>query len=171
MHAQVLQLLTQRLARPLTGSGSELLGRAAFAQFADRDAAAFVARFADKAVTTLRDGRRHDFIAIPPGGGIAVWCNTWPGTHLEALPLRFGSYADQLAGKASWLVERGVRLAGLLEIDAYVGEPDDLEVEYSFLPGRLVGGVRAPDARWSNIMLNVHLCSDEQRQALEGFMD
>src|SRR4051794_20100794 len=106
--ADVRRLLTERMQHPLTAPGSERLARLALAQFSGVDHQSVLDRCVDKILETLGDGRRHDTLAVPPDRRVAVWFVVWPGTHDEALPLRLGSYLEQLAGKARWLVEAGI---------------------------------------------------------------
>ena len=173
IHAELARYLSESMARPITAPGSAELAQRALAQFPDTGLSLPV-MFADKLLQTLEDGRRHDTMALPPGGtGVAVWFNAWPGLHREVQAERYGVYLGELCGKAHWLVERGVRISGFLQIDAYIGDDDeslDLEVEYSYLPGGVVGGTRAAESWWNVIVLNQSLCTVEERQAIEKFM-
>jgi hypothetical protein len=44
-------------------------------------------------------------------------------------------------------------------------------VEYSFLPGDVVGGAQTDDEQWKIIIINRDLCTAEQRQALAKLTD
>jgi hypothetical protein len=167
-HQQTVLSLWDAMTRPLTAPGSEALAQRAIAQFSDTDLTAVLDQFGNKLVQTLDDDQRHDTLAVPPGGGVAVWCVTWPGPHEEMLPERYGSYLGMLSGQAQWLVSSGVPLTGFLEMDCYVWA-DGLEIEYSFLPGNLFGGRASDDPFFHAVLLNFALCSDEERQALEKF--
>jgi hypothetical protein len=174
--AGIVQCLTRSMDRPLTAPGSERLAWLALAQLPEIDLDTTLDRFGGKLLETLADDQRHDTLVVPPGGGVAVWFVTWPGTHQEVLPQRFGVYLDRLYAQARWLADAGVPLIGFLEIDAYVTEttgseyPFAVEVEYSYLPGALVGGVSTDDPRWNMIVVNPDLCSAEERQAIAKFI-
>jgi hypothetical protein len=167
-HQQTLLSLWDAMTRPLTAPGSEALAQRAIAQFSDTDLTAALDRCATKLLATLDDDKRHDTMAVPAGGGVAVWCVTWPGPHDEVLPQRYGTYLGMLFNTAQWLVRSGVPVTGFLEMDCYVWA-DGLEIEYSFLPGNLIGGRASDDPLFRSVLLNSALCSDEERQALEKF--
>lgn len=174
--ASIVECLTRSMGKPLRARGSEQLAWLALAQLAEMDLDNTLDSFGGKLLETLADDQRHDILVVPPGGGVAVWFVTWPGTHQEVLPQRIGVYLDQLYGQARLLAEVGVPLTGFLQIDAYVTEgsgspeyPFAVEVEYSYLPGVLVGGVSTDDPRWNIVLVNTDLCSAEERQALAEF--
>jgi hypothetical protein len=175
--AYVAERLEGSLRTPLTNPGSERLAKATLSAFPE---GVVMPRFAEKALETLRDGQCHNRIAVsltePP---VAVLFVSWSGTHREVQPDRFGNYLGPLLRTANGLVEGGKRLAALLEIDAYVRDDPDLndpgrsldqvfavDVEYSYLPGFLIGGTEVsglPNA----IMLNPDLLSPDEHQALD----
>ena len=176
----VARRLSNSMDQPLTAPGSEGLARLALSQLSDTDLVSVLDQFTSKVLETLGDGQRHDTLAVPPGGGVAMWFRAWPGMHGEVQPQRLGLYLNELYGQARWLADRSILLTGFLEIDAYVAEWANpprplknrlaLEVEYSYLPGALIGGASADDPRWNAVVLNPDLCSAEERQALLKFM-
>jgi hypothetical protein len=135
--------------------------------------------FAGKALETLRDGQRHDALVIAPGPArFGIWFVAWNGTPEEIRPTRVGRYLELLIGTALSCSEMGISVIGFLEIDAYVHDDADpalpgpaardfgVEIEYSYLPGRYVGGstdVVAPNV----IMLNQRLFGGDDSQVLE----
>jgi hypothetical protein len=137
--------------------------------------------FAEKVLETLRDGASHNRTAVSPEDPrAAVLFVAWRGTHKDVMHLRSGNYLTPLLATASEIGKMGVRLAGLLEIDAYVREhvdPNDLgasldrifdvDVEFSYLPGILLGTSAAEAAALPQaFMVNLDLCSPEERQLL-----
>jgi hypothetical protein len=170
----IRERLLVAMDRPLTVPGSESLAWAALDQFPDDPPV--LDHFAGKVRETFADGLRHDTLAVPPGGGVAVWFVTWPGPHEEAVPVRRGEYLEHLVGRSRMVIEGGIPLVGLLEIDVYVFDDADpgapaLEVEYSFLPGGIVGGVSTDDEQWKILIVNRDLCTVDQRQALAKLTD
>lgn len=164
--------LTESLDHPLTASGSESLARSALAQFPEDGGV--LTHFARKIRETFAEGLPHDTLAVPPGGGVAVWFLAWPGTPADAVPARRGEYLEQMVQQGRMVVDAGIPLRGLLEIDAYVldadpSEPDlpALQIDYSFLPGDLLGGASTDD-EWKIVVLNQDLCTPAQRERLEA---
>jgi hypothetical protein len=160
--------------------GSEQIALSALALFPNP--AQILVAFADKALETLRDGQYHNRLALSPGPpSVAVSFTAWSGTHREVQPERYGRYLASLASVGKRLVEKGVKLYGLLEIDAYVREGIDparpelpqhevfeVDVEYSFLPGMLFGFPPNDENPLPRVvLLNTELCSAEERQLLE----
>jgi len=82
------------------------------------------------------------------------------------------------------LVERGLQIGGFLEIDAYVkdnpeandpakalDEVFELDVEYSYVPGFLLGSSnKAAGSLPSVVLLNPDLGDAEEHQLLKKFM-
>jgi hypothetical protein len=75
-------------------------------------------------------------------------------------------------------------LEGFLEIDAYLSdEPDEerpgksleetfhVELEYAYLPGRLVGGKASAESLLNkSVLVNLDLCTREERATLKDLM-
>jgi len=177
--AYLVHRLEDAFNRPLTFPGSGAIARAMLGLFPEPEVA--VTAFAEKALQTLRDGARHDRIALPQGSlPIAVCFVSWNGTHREVQPLRYGTYFEALAGVAMRVVDRHGPLAGFLEIDAFVREdidPQDparplaetleIDVEFSFLPGFVLRyPEEAPSPLPKLVMLNKDLCAVEELQKL-----
>lgn len=173
--ADAVARLMYMMDHPLTAPGSQDLAWLALSAF-EEQAASVVAHFAGKVAETFGDGLRHDTLALPPGGGVAVWFVAWPGTAYEAIPQRYGAYFGQLCEMPLMLVGRGLRLKGFLEIDAYVYEDEAgsgtpaLDIQYSFLPGDVFGGETPEDQQWKVILLCKDLCTEEERQTFATFM-
>jgi hypothetical protein len=174
--------LTEAMPRPLTAPGSDALAEAVLGRFPESD---LLVVFAEKALETLRDGRRHDRTAISPvEPRCAVMFVAWYGTHLEVQAERVGSYLDSLAGVAMGIVHQGVPLAAFMEIDAYVrdrpdtGEPRrplaavfDVDVEYSYLPGLALGFPRDVDNPLPRaFVINRSLCTPDEAQSFRKLM-
>jgi hypothetical protein len=181
----VVQQLTEALQRPLTSPGSVEVAVAALRQLSGASMAETLYTFAEKAVQTLRDGERHDTLALSPRSPhAAVWFVAWNGTHREVQPARVGAYLGELMGLAHRLTEDGFELAGFLEIDAYVrngadadssdsslGPSIQVDIEYSFLPGVVLGmppGIVSPLP--SVFLVNQDLCTPDERQVLSQLM-
>jgi len=172
--------LAAALEHPVTHPGSEQIALSALALFPS--AAEILVAFAEKALETLRDGQFHSRLAVSPGPpSVAVSFTAWSGTHREVQPERYGRYLGPLVSVGTRLVEQGVELYGLLEVDAYVREGVDpaqpeiprdevfeVDVEFSFLPGMLFGFPAESENPLSPlVLLNTDLCSAEERQLLE----
>lgn len=174
-HDHLKQRFLDAMEAPLIHPGSQALVHLGLEQFPDPDSV--VTGFVQKITQTISDGQRHDAAAVPTAGGVTLWIRVWPGSHTQMQPERVGTYLNDLYGQAKWLVGKGLALTGLLEIDVYVIDPGDpeapvgLELEYSFLPGPLVGGVEATEETWNSVVLNQSLLTAQERQALEGFGD
>jgi hypothetical protein len=165
------QGLDDAFDRPLTHPGSSAVARQVLSQFPAADDV--LSAFAEKALETLEDGRRHDRMAISPDEPrVAVDFVAWSGSHREVQAIRYGEYLGVLSSMAYRLVEGGIALAGFLEIDAYLqnsAQGLEVDVEYSFLPGPLL---RYPEDL-SNpfpkaLLLNSDLCTEEEVQRLRG---
>lgn len=141
--------------------------------------------FAEKAMETLRDGERHDRTVLSPyEPRVAVFFVAWYGTHREVQSQRIGKYLQVLTSVGGQFVQMGFQLAGILEIDAYLRDnpdPDDpgisldevfqVDVEYSYLPGDMLGASEATSTRLPKIViLNPDLCSVEERQLIRKYM-
>jgi hypothetical protein len=177
--AYLAHRLIGALDRPLTGPGSEGLAHLILGHFEKMDP---LSHFAEKVLESLRDGNAHDRALVSPGKPrVAVWFVAWNGTHREVQSERFGRYLNSIAATGRLLVERGIEIVGLLEIDAYVRENVDLnqigrsfddifeiDIEYSYIPGDLLGSsAKAPGQLYKVMMLNAELCSPDERQTLE----
>jgi hypothetical protein len=180
--AYVAHRLSEALDRPFTNPGSEGWAREVLQSYQETD---LLPTFAESAMETLRDQATHSATAISTEDiRVAVMFVAWSGTYREVQPQRFGDYLPHLFATGRLLVEQGILLAGLLEIDAYVREnPNvndptrplqevfEVDVEYSFLPGGVLG---SPDEGATSlpalIMLNPDLCSPEQLQHLRALM-
>jgi hypothetical protein len=180
--AYLAHRLDGALDQPLTSPGSEGLARLILSHFEDID---LLPLLAEKALETLRDGNSHDRVGVSPDDPrLAVWFVAWNGTHREVQSERFGEYFKSLASTGRMLVQRGVAIAGLLEIDAYVRDNVDLsqpgrslddifeiDIEYSYLPGFLIGSsAKATGPISKTVMLNPDLCSQEEKQIIEKMM-
>lgn len=174
--------LSEALNRPLTSLASEGLVRLVLGHFQGTDV---MPHFAEKAMETLRDGEMHNRTAVSPGDPrVAVLFVAWNGTHREVQPQRFGNYLQPLAATGMMFVQRGIHLAGILAIDAYLRDNPDLDdpgrpldevfqvdVEYSYLPGRLLGSSSSMSTPlFKAVILNPDLCSPEEKQLLRKFM-
>jgi hypothetical protein len=172
--------LEEALDRPLIIPGSAALARSVLGRVPEP--AALLLAFAQKALETLRDDSKHDRMFVSTEGTpFAVWFVSWSGTHMEALPVRHGTYLDAFVGGANRIVERVGPLAGFLEIDAFVREsvdPQDpgrplsetfeIEVEFSYLPGHVLRYPQDAQNPLPNaLLLNRSLCSAEERQLIE----
>lgn len=178
----LVRRLNGTLDRPLTAPGSEGLARMVLSHFENVD---LLPHFAEKALETLRDGKRHDRIGVSPNDPrFAVWFVAWNGTHREVQSERYGEYFDRLAGIGRTLVRGDIAIAGLLEIDAYVRDNADLsqpgrslddvfeiDIEYSYLPGfSFDSSAEAPDQLSKALILNLDLCTPEQKRMLKKLM-
>src|SRR5215469_4913003 len=179
--AYISARLADALDRPLRSPGSAGLAREVLGQFSDL---MVLPAFAEKALETLRDGNSHNRTAISPDQHVAVLFVAWNGTSREIQQLRFGRYLKPFLGIGARLVQQGLRLKGFLEIDAYVrdnAEADDptralnevfeVDVEYSYIPGFLLGSSEKPGSSVPNaIMVNPDLCDPEEHQILKKLM-
>lgn len=176
--AYLAQALWRAVDRPLTSPGSEVFAKKVLECFPGVD---LMEGFAEKALETLRDGKSHNRTAISTRAPhVGVLFVAWNGTHREVQPERYGHYLQPLLATAHGLVQRGIPLAGLLEIDAYLRESADasqptrpleqvfaVDLEYSYVPGFLVGAdASAAHPLPSMLMLNPDLCTEEERQLL-----
>jgi hypothetical protein len=174
--------LSEALNRPLTSPGSESLAQLVLQHFQSIDV---ISLFSEKAMETLRDGERHDRTALSPNEPrVAVFFVAWYGTHREVQSQRFGNYLQILASIGMQLVQMGFQLAGILEIDAYLRDNPDpnnpgrsldevfqIDVEYSYLPGYLLGSSESTSTRLPRmVLLNPDLCSPEEQQLLRKFI-
>jgi hypothetical protein len=171
----IADLLEQALQHPLTGEAWPGLVANAMGLFGD---VPLVYAFAEKAVETLEDYERHDRLAVSPDEPrVAVWFVAWSGTHREVQTERYGEYFGMMASTAYRLVERGVELAGFLEIDAYIrddaatGAPIEVDVELSFLPGVLLKyPPDKPNPLPAVFQVNPELCTPEEMARLRQAM-
>lgn len=174
--------LSEALNRPLTSPGSEDLARLVLGHFQGIDV---MVHFAEKAMETLRDGEMHNRTAVSPSEPhVAVLFVAWNGTHREVQSQRFGNYLQPLAATGMRLVQHGFQLAGFLEIDAYLRDNPDLndpgrpldevfevDVEYTYLPGYLLGSSNSTSTRLPRtVILNPDLCSPEENQLLRNLL-
>lgn len=164
------------MERPLTAPGSERLAHDALAQFSSADVEELWERIVAKVRDTVQDGTRHDFLAMSPGGQ-AMWFVTWPGLHRQVQIGRIGNYLSDVFGMGRVLTDRGVRFTNFLEVDVYVSSDRDapeetmaIEVEYTHLPGAMLGGRPMTEGQEQIVVLNPDLCTAEERQALSKFM-
>lgn len=174
--------LSEALNRPLTSPGSEDLARLVLGHFQGIDV---MVHFAEKAMETLRDGEMHNRTAISPSEPhVAVLFVAWNGTYREMQSQRFGHYLQPLAATGMRLVQQGFQLAGILEIDAYLRDNPDLnepgrpldevfevDVEYSYLPGYLLGSSNSTSTQLPRaVILNPDLFSPEENQLLRNLL-
>ena len=179
--AYVARRLAEAFQRPLTSPGSESLARSVLQQLGEADRAELFESFAQKGIETLRDGERHDRMAVSADAPhLAVWFVAWSGTHREVQSERLGNYLGMLTATAHGLTRRGIVLAGFLEIDAFLRESPDpndpvrpleevfeVDVEFSFLPGFALGFPEdEPNPLPKVLLVNRGLCSPEERQLL-----
>jgi len=170
--------ISEALDRPLTHPGSEGLARLVLSHFQSVD---MVRPFAEKAMQTLRDGASHSFMAVSADEvRVALLFVAWNGSHREVQSQRFGKYLPALFASARRLVDKGIELAGCMEIDAYLRDNPELDrpglplsevfavdVEYSYLPGFAFGSSSKPNASLPKVvMLNTSLCTPEENQQL-----
>ena len=159
------------LERPLTDEVWPGLAGTVLERFAD---VPLMDAFAEKALETLNDGERHDRLAVSPEEPqVAAWFVAFNGTHREVQPERYGEYLPMLLSTAQHLVERGIELAGFLELDAYLRDEGELEVdlELSFLPGVILGYPEDKPTPFPAVFqVNGGLCTPEELQRLRGAM-
>jgi hypothetical protein len=172
----IVQLIAEAMDRPLIAPGSNALAAAVLKSFPD-PMELFVG-FAGKVKETLEDDTRHNRVAIQPGTPpVAISFNAWPGSHMEVLPERYGTYLEDCLGLAMRLVDRAGPLGAFLQIDSFPRmEPDEaggerlaIDVEFTYLPGGILR-MKEPDGQEAYpkaLMLNTDLCSEEERQLLE----
>jgi hypothetical protein len=168
--------LALAMRRPVTGPATAHLAQLVL----EADAAEDICRsFAEKALETLRDGRRHDrSITVATTARFAVTFVAWNGTHREVQAERYGTYLPSLWATATRLTQMVPGIGAFLEIDAFVrDEPEEddptapatstfeIDVEYSYLPGKLVGGVASAGAP-RDIVVVLELVNAEQRRSL-----
>jgi hypothetical protein len=179
--AYITLRLADALDRPLTAPGSAGLAQSVMGHFSGVDV---LSAFAEKALETLRDGYSHNRTAISPDQHVAVVFVAWKGTHRELQPMRFGNYLKPFLAHGMRLVQQGLKLRGFLEIDAYVRDnaeadapakaPDEVfevDVEYSYIPGFLLGSSEKPVASLPNmVLLNPDLCDPTEHQVLKKLM-
>src|SRR6266851_4094675 len=123
--AYIGKRLWEAVDRPLTMPGSEGFAQLVLARFPDVD---LMESFAEKVLQTLRDGRMHSRLAVAPGAPrVAVIFLAWNGSHREVQAERYGNYLGGLFGTGKGVVEGGVQIAGLLEIDAYARDTPELD--------------------------------------------
>ena len=178
----VARRLSEALNRPLTNPGSEGIAKLVLAHFQGVD---LMPHFAEKAIETLRDGKSHNRTAISPDEShVALLFVAWNGTHREVQSERFGNYLKPLLSTARRLVEQGIELGAILEVDAYLRDDPDtndpgralgdvfgVDVEYSYIPGTFVGSSKEAAAKLPKaIVLNPDLCDQEERQFLSKLM-
>ena len=180
--AYIARRLSEALDRPLTAPGSAGLAKSVLGHFQSIDN--ILTAFAEKALETLQDGNSHNRTAISPDDAhVAVLFVAWNGPHSEVQSQRFGRYLTPLLGMAGGLIKRGVQFGGLLEIDAYVRDnPDandpsmaldevfEVDVEFSYIPGFLVGSSNEAASLPNVLMLNPDLCDREEHQLLTKLM-
>lgn len=174
--------LLEAFNRPLTSPGSEGLAQLVLQHFQGTDV---ISPFAEKAMETLMDREMHNRTAVSPSEPrVAVLFVAWNGTHREVQSQQFGNYLQPLAATGMRLVQNGIHLAGFLEIDAYLRDNPDLnnpgrpleevfqiDVEYSYLPGYLLGSSELTSTRLPKmVLLNPDLCSPEEQQLLRKFI-
>jgi hypothetical protein len=180
--AYIARRISQVLDHPLTTASAAGLARAVFAHFPEIDIALL---FAQKALETLRDGEPHNRTLVAPDETrVCVLFAAWNGTHRELQTSRYGNYLKPLLVTARRLIEQGVQLGGLLQIDAYVRDNPDvkspakaldevfkIDIEYSYIPGYLVGCINKAANSLPNVaMLNPDLLTVEESQAIEKAM-
>ena len=175
--AYVAQRLDKALDRPLTSQGSTGLARSVLSCF---DPIQLLGAFAEKAIETLRDRNSHNRIAVSPDDPrAAVLFVAWSGTHRDVMPTRRGRYLEPFFATAKKITQAGVQLAGFLEIDAYLREHADaarpgkplsevfeVDVEFSYVPGFALGGSSSRPELPKAFLVNLDLCSPEERQLL-----
>jgi hypothetical protein len=168
--------LKEALQRPITGEVWPGLAAAALERFDD---VPILRAFAEKGLETLEDLERHDRLAVSPAEPrIAVWFVAWSGTHLEVQPQRYGEYLTMLLSAAHRVRERGIELAGFLEMDAYLrGEASpgsreeslEVDIELSFVPGIFLGyPAEDPNPFPTLFQINGGLCTDQEMSSLRA---
>ncbi len=180
-----LAYLAKRLAdaidRPLTSPGSQRVARQVLDYFAAVD---LMPHFATKALETLRDGNRHDRLVVSPQQPrLAVAFVAWNGTHREVQAERVGHYLDNLVAPGQVLAKQGVRITGLLEIDAFVRDNADperpalpldevfeVDLEYSYVPGFLLGSPDEEGPLQPMLLVNPDLCTPDELQDLRKLL-
>lgn len=172
MSPQTLKVrLDVALNQPLIHPGSAMLARRFIERF--EGCVDWLQVLVSKAGQTLTDGQRHSFaVATEEAPFVAIHAQTWYGTHRECQAARIGNYLAELLSIGRRLTdELGLPLAAILQVDAYVREGEDGEaeadVEYSILPGKLIGVAPQHEGRWPPVLLqNEDFCSDVERHAL-----
>lgn len=173
----IARRLTEALDRPLTSPGSAGFVHRLLERFEGLDV---MLHFAEKAMETLRDHQCHNRVLFPPDRSVAISFLAWSGTHREVQPQRFGNYLSSLYTTACQILERGIKIQGFLELDAYLrdnpnssdpmrplSEVFEIDVEYSYLPGFAFGSKEEkPSSLLNVIMLNPDLCTPEENQLL-----
>jgi hypothetical protein len=179
-HDEMLRRLASAMDAPLTAPGSEILAHDVLEQFTNI-LPELMKKFGDKMLETLSDDERHDTVAVDPSHSVAIWFVVWPSSYVEVQVERIGKYFDDFAGIARFLMQSGLPLEALLQIDVYVtadqpisarakAERDlDVNVEYSFAPAELFGGTRPARPRWRTVLLNIGLLTQAEKVALESF--
>ena len=84
---------------------------------------------------------------------VAVLFAAWNGTNRQLQTTRYGNYLGPLVVIARRLVEQGVKLGGMLEIDAYVGDNADpkLQAELSMMSSRWTSSTPTYPVTWSAV--------------------
>jgi hypothetical protein len=169
--------LDRQLDHPLIAPGSGDIARKVISRFPFD----LGEEFSRKLLMTLRDGEMHSTLAVAPGDAtVAVSFVAWNGTWQDLIAKRYGSYLNSFFGNMS-TIESARPLAALLQIDAFIAEsvePEDpfrsldecisLDVEFTYVPGRAFGVARTADPSLPKvILLNLDLCSDEQKNQLQ----
>lgn len=175
---QTLRRLQAAMDAPVRQPGSEALARDVLRLFAE-NFSVLMAKLVDKIHETLADGQRHDTLTLDPSQSVAVSLIVWPGSYVEVQIDRVGKYLDEFGGMVKFLIESGVALEALLQIDVYVtddqfaadGHPQDerpdIGVEYTFAPAELFGSTVEARPEWRTLVLNSGLLTQAERAALE----
>ena len=158
------------------------LRRAVLAHFPNIDVAAL---FAQKALETLLDRKFHNRTLIAPDETrVAILFGAWHGTARQLRRARYGNYFGPMLVTARDLVELGIELGGMLQIDAYVMDnPDvkspakplaqvfEVDLEYSYIPGYFVGCINEAAASLPNgAMFIPDLLTPQEVRAIEKAM-
>ncbi len=138
--------------------------------------------FAEKAFETLLDGQYHNRTLVAPDETrAAILFNARYGTARQHQRARYGNYFGPMLSTVKNLVDRGIAVGGLLQIDAFVMDnPDvkapakplaevfELDLEFSYIPGYFVGCInKAAASLPTGAMFVPGLLTPEQVRAIE----
>jgi hypothetical protein len=169
--------LDRQLDYPLTGAGSGAIARKILARFPSD----VNLEFCRKLLKTLREGEMHSTVAVGPGdASVAVCFVAWRGLWQDLAAKRYGLYVNAFFDCMA-RVEKLRPLVAFLQIDAFIAETVELEdplrpldesisldVEFSYFPGRAFRTMQIDDPSVPKvILLNLDLCSEEQKNELK----
>lgn len=177
----LLGRLDRQLDSPLIASGSGTVARQILQRFPVDPRTQFV----EKLLLTLRDGEMHSTLAVAATDHPVAACFvSWRGAWQDMVAKRYGDYLPSFLGWIKRLNDAELPVTAFLQIDAFIEEevdPDEplrelddciaLALEYSYLPGLVVGRQPTGDPLPNLILLNSTLLSSEQKSALGRLID